>query len=68
MALKDWEETIDQIVDEIKKEPPKSGKNSLLVAWRKKLEQPPTSLQPFQIDEIVQRYTRESVSNGSQPF
>jgi hypothetical protein len=62
MDLKDWEETIIQIVEEIKQEPPKSRKHKLLIAWRFKLEKEPFSLQPFQIDEIVrevqQRTTR----------
>jgi hypothetical protein len=53
MDLKDWEVTINQIVEEIQREPPKSGKHQILVAWRKKLEEAPASLQPFQIDEIV---------------
>ncbi len=53
MDLKDWESTINQIVDEIKHEPPKSRKDKLLIAWRFKLEKVPFSLQPFQIDEIV---------------
>jgi hypothetical protein len=53
MDLKNWEVTINQIVDEIKQEPPKSRNHKLLIAWRIKLEDKPFSLQPFQIDEIV---------------
>jgi hypothetical protein len=53
MDHKDWEVTINQIVEEIKREPPKSRTHKLLIAWRFKLEKAPTSLQPFQIDEIV---------------
>ena len=53
MDLKDWEETINQIVEEIKQEPPKCGKHKILNSWRIKLEKVPTSLLPFQIDEIV---------------
>jgi len=53
MDLKNWEVTINQIVDEIKQEPPKSRNYKLLIAWRIKLGKAPTSLQPFQIDEIV---------------
>jgi hypothetical protein len=53
MDLKKWESTINQIVDEIKLGSPNSRKHKLLIAWRIKLEQAPTSLQPFQIDEIM---------------
>jgi hypothetical protein len=53
MDLKDWELTINQIVDEIKQDPSKSRKHKLLIAWRVKLEKQPFSLKPFQIDEIV---------------
>ena len=53
MDLKDWEATINQIVDEIKQEPPKARKHKLLIAWRANFEREPISLQPFQIDEIV---------------
>ena len=53
MNLDDWEATINQIIDEIKKERPRSRKHKVLMAWRVKLEKEPTSLQPFQIDEIV---------------
>jgi len=53
MDLKNWEVTINQIVDEIKQEPPKSRKHKLLIAWRFKLEDEPFLLRPFQIDEIV---------------
>lgn len=61
MALKDWEATINQIVEEIKQEPQKSRINKLLIAWRFKLEKAPTSLRPFQIDEIV-REVRNRIS------
>jgi hypothetical protein len=53
MKLDDWEGTINQIIDEIKREPPSSRKHKVLMAWRVKLERGPTSLQPYQIDEIV---------------
>jgi hypothetical protein len=53
MDLKNWEATINQIVDEIEQEPPKTRKHKLLIAWRVKLEKESFSLQPFQIDEIV---------------
>jgi hypothetical protein len=53
MKLDDWAGTINQIIDEIKKEPPSSRKHKVLMEWRVKLEREPTSLQPYQIDEIV---------------
>lgn len=53
MNLHEWEETINQIVDEINKEPPSSRIHKVLIAWRFMLEKEPFSLQPFQIDEIV---------------
>jgi hypothetical protein len=51
MRLKDWEETIQEIVEECNHDQKGAGK--ALIAWRVKLEQEPTSLQPFQIDQIV---------------
>jgi hypothetical protein len=53
MKLEEWEVTINQIVDDIRKEPSNSRNYKVLIAWRFKLENEPTSLQPFQIDEIV---------------
>ena len=53
MNLKPWEATINQIVDEARVKPSESGKQKILIAWRAKLEEEPTSLQPYQIDEIV---------------
>jgi hypothetical protein len=65
MNLKDWEATIKQIVDEFNQEPTKSCKVKVLFAWRVKLEKEPTSLQPFQIDEIV-REVRKRISAVSR--
>jgi hypothetical protein len=53
MNLKAWEATIQQIVAESNQEPKESSKHRILTAWRAKLEKEPTSLLPFQIDEIV---------------
>ena len=53
MNLKDWEATISQIADEASQEPQESGQQKILIALRAKLEKEPTSLQPFQIDQIV---------------
>ncbi len=53
MNLKAWEATIQQIADELSLVPKDTGQQRILTAWRAKLEKEPTSLLPFQIDEIV---------------
>jgi hypothetical protein len=53
MKLKAWEATIQQIADESNHEPKEPGRYRILTAWRAKLEKEPTSLLPYQIDEIV---------------
>lgn len=53
MNLKAWEATIQQIADESSLTPKEAGQYRILTAWRAKLEKEPTSLQPYQIDEIV---------------
>ena len=58
MAVKKWEEIIQQIVVESNHEPKESGKQRLLVGWRAKLEQEPPHLPPHQIDEIVREVRR----------
>lgn len=56
MRLEDWEATMQEIVDECSHDQKAAGK--VLIAWRVKLEQEPTSLQPFQIDQIVREVRR----------
>ena len=51
MRLQDWEVTIQEIIDECNQG--QEGDDRILMKWRAKLEQEPTLLQPFQIDEIV---------------
>lgn len=53
MRLQDWEVTIQEIVDECNHEIKDRTEDRILTKWRAKLEQEPTRLQPFQIDEIV---------------
>jgi hypothetical protein len=53
MNLHEWEPTISQIVRESNHELKESAKHKVLTTWRAKLEEEPTSLQPFQIDDIV---------------
>ncbi len=64
MRLQEWEVTIQEIVDECNLDQKERSKDSILVKWRAKLEQEPTLLQPFQIDEIV-REVRQRLSNVS---
>lgn len=63
MRLKEWEVTIQEIVDECNHEEKISDK--VLVEWRAKLEKEPNLLQPFQIDEIV-RAVRSRLSDASR--
>ena len=51
MRLQNWEATIQEIVDECNHD--QKGAEKVFIAWRVKLEQEPTLLQPFQIDQIV---------------
>ena len=51
MRLQEWEVTIQEIVDECNHV--QKGADKVLAKWRAKLEQEPTLLQPFQIDQIV---------------
>ena len=56
MRLKDWEATMQEIVDECSHD--QQAVSKVLIAWRVRLEQKPTSLQPFQIDQIVREVRR----------
>ena len=56
MRLQDWEVTIRKIIDECNRE--QTRVDTVLKAWRAKLEKEPTLLQPFQIDEIVREVQR----------
>ena len=53
MNLRDWVATIQQIADEANHEPRECGRYKVFKSWRVKLEKEPTSLLPYQIDEIV---------------
>ena len=65
MQLQEWEETIQEMVDECNCEQTEIAKNHILLKWRAKLEKEPTLLQPFQIDEII-REVRQRLSNLSR--
>jgi hypothetical protein len=56
MRLENWEATMQEIVDECSRVQTTTGK--VLIAWRVRLEQEPTNLQPFQIDQIVREVRR----------
>jgi hypothetical protein len=62
MKLESWDATINQIAAEAIQN---GGKDNVLIAWRGKLEEEPTSLHPFQIDEIM-REVRKRMSAVSR--
>ena len=62
MRLQEWEVTIQKIIDECNHE--QTRVDTVLIAWRAKLEKEPTVLQPFQIDEIA-REVRQRLSDLS---
>ncbi len=63
MRLQEREVTMQKIIDECNHE--QTRVNTVLMAWRAKLEKEPTLLQPFQIDEIV-REVQQRLSNLSR--
>jgi hypothetical protein len=67
MKLRDWEQTIVQIVDQSNHEPKESGKSRVLMDWRAKLAREPHALQPFQIDEIVREVRKRLTNVSLQP-
>lgn len=64
MNFANWEGFIKQIAAESHHEPREAGKQKILTDWRAKLQREPTSLQPFQIDEIM-RQVRKRLDSGS---
>ena len=63
LRLKEWEVTIQDIIDECNHE--QKGVDKVLMEWRAKLEKEPMLLKPFQIEEIV-RAVRDRLSNASR--
>ena len=63
MRLQEWEVTIQGIVDECNKQKER-GEDRILMKWRAKLEEEPTLLQSYQIDEIM-REVRQRLRNAS---
>jgi hypothetical protein len=64
MNLQTWETTIKQIADESNQQPKEAGKQKVLTAWRAKLEKEPTSLPPFQIDDIVREVRKRLIASN----
>lgn len=65
MRLQEWEVIIQEIIDECNHKEKERGEDRILMKWRAKLEEEPTLLQPFQIDEIV-REVRHRLTTGSR--
>jgi hypothetical protein len=63
MRLQEWEGSVQKIIDECGHGQKKA--DSILMAWRVKLEKEPTLLPPFQIDEII-REVRQRLNNPSR--
>ena len=63
MSLQKSEVTIQKIIDECNLE--QTRVDTVLMAWRAKLEKEPTLLKAFQIDEIV-RTVRQRLSNPNR--
>jgi hypothetical protein len=63
MRLGEWEATIQKIFDECNHE--QMRVDTVLLAWRAKLEKEPTFLKPFQIDEIA-REVQQKLSKLSR--
>ena len=49
----EWEATIQQIAYESNHAVTEGARDRVLISWRKKLEESPTALKPYQIDAIV---------------
>ena len=63
MRLKEWEVTIQKIIDECNHA--QTRVDTVLKEWRTKLEKEPNLLKPFEIDEIV-REVQQRLSNLSR--
>ena len=58
MDLKHLEPTVAQMLAESNRQCNESAKQKVLMEWRAKLGNEPTSLKPFQIDEVVREVRR----------
>jgi hypothetical protein len=66
MKMRDWEATIQKMLEESTREPRESGKHRVLTQWRAKLAQEPYLLPLYQIDEIVREYRHRLTSITQQ--
>ena len=58
MNAKEWEQTVQSMVDESNLQAKEAGKHRVLTEWRTKLEREPQLLSPHKIDEIVREVRR----------
>jgi hypothetical protein len=58
MNAKEWEQTVQSIVDDSNLQTKEAGKHRVLTEWRSKLEREPQLLSPHKIDEIVREVRR----------
>ncbi len=65
MNAKEWEQTVQSIVDDSNRQAKEAGKHRVLTEWRTKLEREPQLLSPHKIDEIV-REVRRRLETSSQ--
>ena len=66
MKMRDWETTIQNMLEESNRESKESGKHRVLTQWRAKLAQEPYRLPLYQIDEIVREYRNRLTSVSLQ--
>lgn len=67
MKFRDWEVTIQKMIEESNHAPKESGKYRALTQWRTRLAQEPHLLQPYQIDEIVREVRKRLTNVALQP-
>ena len=65
MRLEEWKLTIQQITDECGHGQGRGDENRILTKWRAKLEEEPSLMRPFQIDQII-REVRRRLDNVSR--
>ena len=63
MNLQSWDATINQIAAETVQD---GGKDKVLLAWRSKLENEPTSVPRYQIDAIMREVRKRLIALSRQ--
>ena len=66
MNFRNWETIIQKMSEDFHLQSKESGRNLVLIEWRKSLAKEPHVLKPFQIDEIV-REVRKRVTSAQEP-